>query len=173
MEPEILLPLWCSQEPGSACCPQLLELNNFGNLRKFHTEEFHNLYSSPNIIRMIKSRRIKWAGHVKCVGVKRSACRVLVGKSEGKRPIRRPRLRSVDNSKTNLREIGWGDMDRRLQWACGLRHELSSPDRTLGSCVRISLEAWMSVCVYSVFVSGSGLATGWSLVQGALPNVLE
>jgi hypothetical protein len=61
----------------------------------------------------------------------------------------------------------------RSQWPRSLRHELSSLARTLGSWVRIPLEAWMSVCVYSVCVLGSGLATGWSLVQGVLPNVLD
>jgi hypothetical protein len=65
--------------------------------------------------------------------------------------------------------INW----RRSQWPRGLRHEPSSLARTLGSWVRIPLEVWMSVCVYSVFVLGSGLETGWSLVQGVLPNVLD
>jgi hypothetical protein len=59
----------------------------------------------------------------------------------------------------------------RTQWPRGLRHELSSLALTLGSWVRIPLEAWMSVCVYSEFVLGSGLATDWSLLQGVLPNV--
>jgi hypothetical protein len=65
---------------------------------------------------------------------------------------------------------------RGSQWPCGLRHEMSSPARTLGSWVRIPLEAWMFVFVYSVFVLscvGSGLATGWSLVQGVLPIVYK
>jgi hypothetical protein len=59
------------------------------------------------------------------------------------------------------------------QFPRGLRHELSSLALTLGSWVRIPLKAWMSACVYSVFVLGSGLATGWPLVQGVLPNVLD
>jgi hypothetical protein len=62
---------------------------------------------------------------------------------------------------------------RRSQWPRGVRHELSSFARTLGLWLRIPLQAWMSVCVYSVFVLGSGLATGSSLVQGVLPNVLN
>jgi hypothetical protein len=70
-----------------------------------------NLYSSPSIIRMIKSRRIKWAGHVARTGEKRNAYRILVGKPEGKRPPVRPIPRWVDNIKMDLREIGWDGMD--------------------------------------------------------------
>jgi hypothetical protein len=76
-----------------------------------HNEELHNLYSSPNIIRMIKSRRMRWAGHVARVRPKRNTYRILVGKPEGKRPLRRPRYRLVGNMKMDLREIGWGGMD--------------------------------------------------------------
>jgi hypothetical protein len=61
--------------------------------------------------------------------------------------------------------------DRRSQWPRGLRHELSSLTRTLGSWVRIPLKSWMFVRVYSVFVLGSGLVTGWSSVQGVIPTV--
>jgi hypothetical protein len=61
--------------------------------RKLHNEELHNLCSLPNIIRMIKSRRMRWAGHVARMGDKRNAYRILVGKPEGKRPIGRPRCR--------------------------------------------------------------------------------
>jgi hypothetical protein len=71
----------------------------------------HNLYSSPSIIKMIKSRRIRWAGHVARMGEKRNADRILVGKPEGKRPLGRPRRRWVDNIKMDLREIGWDGMD--------------------------------------------------------------
>jgi hypothetical protein len=78
-----------------------------GERRKLHNQELHNLYSSPNIIRMIKSRRMRWAGH----GEKGNAYRVLVGKAEGKRSLRRPRRRWVDNIKIDLREIGWDGMD--------------------------------------------------------------
>jgi hypothetical protein len=53
-------------------------------LDKLHNEDLHNLYSSPNIIKMIKSRRMRWAGHVARIGAKRNACRILVGKPEGK-----------------------------------------------------------------------------------------
>jgi hypothetical protein len=61
--------------------------------KKLHNEEFHNLYSSPNIIRMIKSKRMRRAGHVARMGKKRNAYRILVGKPEGKRPLGRPRRR--------------------------------------------------------------------------------
>jgi hypothetical protein len=78
-----------------------------GGWRKLHNEELHNLYSSPSIIRMIKSRRMRWAWHVARMGEKRNAYRILVGNPEGKRPLGRPRLRWVDNIKMDLREIGW------------------------------------------------------------------
>jgi hypothetical protein len=64
-------------------------------------------YSSPNIIRMIKSRRMRWAGHVVRIGEEKNAYGILVGKPEGKRPLGRPRRRWVDNIKIDLREIGW------------------------------------------------------------------
>jgi hypothetical protein len=71
----------------------------------------HNLYSSPSIIRIIKSRRMRWAGHVARMGDKRNAYRILVGKPEGKRPLGRSRRRWVDNIKMDLREIGWVGVD--------------------------------------------------------------
>jgi hypothetical protein len=64
-----------------------------GGWRKLHNNELHKLYSSPSIIRMIKSRRMSWAGHVARVGALRNAYRILVGKPEGKRPLGRPRRR--------------------------------------------------------------------------------
>jgi hypothetical protein len=82
-----------------------------GNWRKLHNEELHNLYSSPNIIRMIKSRRMRWAGHVARMGETRTAYWILVGKPEGKRPLGRPRRRWVDNIKMGLTEIGWDGVD--------------------------------------------------------------
>jgi hypothetical protein len=78
-----------------------------GGWRKLHNEELHNLYSSPNIIRMIKSRRMIWAGYVARMGEKRNAYRKLVGKPEGKRPLGRPRRSREDNIKIDLRDIGW------------------------------------------------------------------
>jgi hypothetical protein len=66
-------------------------------LSKLHNEELHDLYSSPRIIRIMKLRRMRWAGHVAQMGEKRNAYRLLVGKPEGKRPLGRPRHRWVDN----------------------------------------------------------------------------
>jgi hypothetical protein len=77
-----------------------------GDWRKLHNEELHNFYSSSNIIRMIKSRRMRCVEHVARVGEKRNAHRILVGKPEGNRPLGRPRRRWVDNIKTDFRENG-------------------------------------------------------------------
>jgi hypothetical protein len=82
-----------------------------GGWRKLHNEGLHRLYSSPSIIRMIKSRRMRLAGHVARMGEKRIAYRILLGKPEGKTPLGRPRRRWVDNIKMDLREIGWDSMD--------------------------------------------------------------
>jgi hypothetical protein len=89
-----------------------------GSWMKLHNEELHNLYSSPNIIRMIKSRRIKMVGHAARIGEKKTAYGILVGKPERKRSMRIPRRRWADNIKIDLREIGWGGMDwiDRDQW---------------------------------------------------------
>jgi hypothetical protein len=73
-----------------------------GEWRELHNEELRELYSSPSIIRIIKSRRMRWAGHVARIGEKRKAFRLLVGKPEGKRSLRIPRHRWVDIIKTNL-----------------------------------------------------------------------
>ena len=72
----------------------------------------NDLYSSPNIVRVIKSRRIRWAGHVERMGEERRVYRVLVRKPEGKRPLGRPRRRWVDNIRMDLQEVGCGDVDR-------------------------------------------------------------
>jgi len=76
-----------------------------------HNEELSDLYYSPNIVWVIKSRRMRWAGHVACMGAERGVHRVLVGKLEGKRPLGRPRLGWVDNSRMDLEEVGCGYMD--------------------------------------------------------------
>jgi hypothetical protein len=82
-----------------------------GVWRKLHNEELHGLYSSPSIIRVIKARKMRWAGHVACMGEVRSAYNILVGKPEGRRPLGRPRHRWEDNIKLDLREVGFGDVD--------------------------------------------------------------
>jgi hypothetical protein len=79
-----------------------------GEWRKLHSGELHDLYSSPDIIRQIKSRRMRWAGHVARMVEGRNLYRVLVGKPEGKRPLRRPRRRWEDGIKMDLEETGWG-----------------------------------------------------------------
>jgi hypothetical protein len=90
--------------------------------RKLHNDELHDLYSSPNIVRVIKSRRMRWAGHVARMGEWRSAYIVLVGRPEGKRPLGRPRRTWDDNIKTDLREIEIGGANwirlaqDRFQW---------------------------------------------------------
>jgi hypothetical protein len=82
-----------------------------GEWRKLHNEELRDLYSSPSILRIIKSRRMRWEGHVTRMGEKRIAYRLLVGKPEGTIPLGRPRRRWVDNIMTDLGEVGWGDVD--------------------------------------------------------------
>ena len=79
--------------------------------RKLHNEELNDLYSSPNIVRVIKSRRIRWAGHVARMGENRGVYRVLVGKPEIKRLLGRPRRRWEDNIKMDLQEVECGGMD--------------------------------------------------------------
>ncbi|KAJ4440916.1 hypothetical protein ANN_10764 [Periplaneta americana] len=82
-----------------------------GEWRKLHNTELHALYSSPDIITNIKSRRLRWAGHVARMGESRNAYRVLVGRPEVKRPLGRPRRRWEDNIKMDLREVGYDDRD--------------------------------------------------------------
>ena len=82
-----------------------------GEWKRLHNEELNDLYCSPNIVRVIKSRRMRWAGHVVRMGEERGVYRVLVGKSEGRRPLGRPRRRWVDNTRTDLQEMGCGYMD--------------------------------------------------------------
>ncbi|KAJ4434977.1 hypothetical protein ANN_23549 [Periplaneta americana] len=98
-----------------------------GEWRKFHNAELHALYSSSDIIRNIKSRRLRWAGHVARMGESRNAYRVLVGRPEGKRPLGRPRRRWEDNIKMDLRDVGYDDRDwinlaqDRDQWRAYVR----------------------------------------------------
>jgi hypothetical protein len=104
-----------------------------GGWRKLHNVELHNLYSSPSTITIIKSMRIRWAGHGARMG-KRNAYKILVEKPEGKRPLGRPRRRYVDNVKMDLTETGrrgmdWTDLaQERDQWregSCGHGNEPS------------------------------------------------
>jgi len=76
--------------------------------RKLHNEELNNLYCSTNIVRVIKSRRMRWAGHVARMGERRGVYRVFVGKPEGKSPLGRPRRRREDNIKIHPQELGCG-----------------------------------------------------------------
>jgi hypothetical protein len=85
-----------------------------GGWGRIHNEELHNLYSFPSIIRKIKSRRMRWAGHVARMWEKRNAYWILVGNTEVKIPLGRPRRRWVDNIKMDLSEIGWDGM--RFIW---------------------------------------------------------
>ena len=82
-----------------------------GGWRRLHNEELNDLYSSPNIVRVIKSRIMRWAGHVARMGEERVVYRVLVGKPEGRRPLWRHRRRRVDNIRMDLQEVGCGYMD--------------------------------------------------------------
>jgi hypothetical protein len=77
-----------------------------GEWRKLHNEERRDLYSSSSIIRLINSRRMRWGDHIARMGAKRNACRLLVGKPEGKRPLGRPRRRCVNNVRMDLGEVG-------------------------------------------------------------------
>jgi hypothetical protein len=85
-----------------------------GEWRKLHNQELRDLYSSSSIIRMIKSRRIIWTGHVTRMGEKRNAYKLLVGKPEKKKPLGRPVSRWMDNIRMDLENIGWGGVD----WIC-------------------------------------------------------
>ena len=81
-----------------------------GEWRELHNEKINDLYCSPNIVRVIKSRRMRWSGHVARMGEGRGVYRDLVGKREGKRPLGRPRRGWVDNIKMDLQEMGCGGM---------------------------------------------------------------
>jgi hypothetical protein len=93
------------------CYYDSIATDGTGEWRKLHNEELHNLYSSPDIIRQIKSRRMWWAGHVERMGEERKVYKVLVGKPEGKRPLGRPRRRWEDGIRMDINEIGWGGVD--------------------------------------------------------------
>jgi hypothetical protein len=82
-----------------------------GEWRRLHNEEFHDLYSSPSIIRIVKVRRMRWVGHLAWMRENRNAYRLLVGKPDWRRPLGRPRRRWLDNIRMDLVEVGWGDVD--------------------------------------------------------------
>jgi hypothetical protein len=91
------------------CGPKRVEVT--GEWRKLLNKELRDLYSSPSIIRIMKSRRMRWAGHVAQMGKKRNAYRLLAGKPEGNKSLGRPRRRWVDNIRMDLVEVGWSDVD--------------------------------------------------------------
>jgi hypothetical protein len=103
-----------------------------GSWRKLHNVELHNQDSSPNIVRVIKSRRMRWAGHVARMGEGRGVYKVLVGSPEGKRPLGRPKHRWEDNIKMDLREIkidgaNWIQLAQdRVQWRACVNMAMSS-----------------------------------------------
>ncbi|KAJ4431153.1 hypothetical protein ANN_19748 [Periplaneta americana] len=114
-----------------------------GEWRKLHNTELHALYSSPDIIRNIKSRYLRWARHVARMGESRNAYRVLVGRPEGKRPLGRSRRRWEDNIKMDLKEVGNDDRDwinlaqDRDQWRVYVRAamNLREEEKELGESV--------------------------------------
>jgi hypothetical protein len=91
-----------------------------GEWRRLHNKELYALYSSRNIIRVIKSRRLRWAGHVARMGERRGAYRALVGKPEGRRPLGRPRRRWEDDIKFDLRELGCGEWTGSISLRTGI-----------------------------------------------------
>jgi hypothetical protein len=98
------------------------KMEEYGSWRKLHNDELHSLYSSPNILKVIKSRRITWVGHVARMGEGRGVYRVLAGRPESKRPLGKPRRMWEDNIKMDLRVIGidganWIRLAKdRVQW---------------------------------------------------------
>ena len=103
----------CSKHSPSIFGPRRDEVK--GEWRRWHNEELNGLCSSPNIVRVIKSRIMRWAGHVARMGEERGVYRVLVGKPEGRRPLERPRRRWVDNIRMDLQQVECRYMD--LSWA--------------------------------------------------------
>jgi hypothetical protein len=79
-----------------------------GEWRRLHNEELHDLYSSPNIIQLIKSRRMRWAGYVARMGEERGAYRIFVGRPDGRRPLGNTRRGWDDNINMDIQEVGWG-----------------------------------------------------------------
>ncbi|KAJ4428441.1 hypothetical protein ANN_24478 [Periplaneta americana] len=123
-----------------------------GEWRKLHDTELHALYSSPDIIRNIKSRRLRWGGHVARMGESRNAYRVLVGRPEGKTPFGRPRRRWEDNIKMDLREVGYDDREwinlaqDRDQWRAYVRAAMNlrrlDEGETISGIPRCTIHDW-------------------------------
>jgi hypothetical protein len=110
-----------------------------GEWRKLHNEELCDMYSSPSIIRIIKFRRMRWAGNVARMGEKRNVYRLLVGKPKGRRPLGSPRHRWVDNIRTDLGGVDWDDVD----WI-GLAHERNTWRALVNSVLNLrgSIKCW-------------------------------
>jgi hypothetical protein len=108
-----------------------------GEWRKLHSEELHNLYSSADIIRQVKSRRMRWVGHVAHMGEERKVYKVLVGKPEGKRPLVRPRQRWEDGIRMDLMEIGLVgcELDSTVSGQGQVAGFCECGDEPSGSCV--------------------------------------
>jgi hypothetical protein len=106
---------------------------------RLHNEEFYNLYSSPNITRVIKLRRKRWAGQVACKEYTRGVKRVFVGRSEGKKPLGRHRIRVEDNSKIHFQDVGCASMD----WI-----NLAAPEKALLFCHFMNLKSLKSTALH-------------------------
>ncbi|KAJ4439510.1 hypothetical protein ANN_07634 [Periplaneta americana] len=143
-------------------------------MEKLLNTELHALYSSPDIIRNIKSRRLRWAGHVARMGESRNAYTVLVGRPEGKRPLGRPRSRWEDNIKMDLREVGYDDREwinftqDRDQWRAYVRDgneppgSLKANKANLKEKVTGAAQSTKALACRSGVALGSGSSTGSS-----------
>jgi hypothetical protein len=106
-----------------------------GERRKLHNEELYDLYSSPNTVQLMTSRRMRWTGHVACMGQRRGVYRVLVGKSEGKKLLGRRRHRWEDNIKMDLQKVKFGGVD----WI-----ELAQDRDRWWAVVNVVMNLWVS-----------------------------
>ncbi|KAJ4436544.1 hypothetical protein ANN_16575 [Periplaneta americana] len=137
-----------------------------GEWRKLHNAELHALYPSPDIIRNITPRRLRWPGHVARMGESRNAYRVLVGRPEGKRPLGRPRRRWEDNIKMELREVGYDGRDwinlaqDRDQWRAYVRAAMNLRGDSGGPLIHAENGGYIQVGVVS-FVAAIGCEAGY------------